>query len=78
MLPQYKTKTNAYIGIGILIELIGMIAFPESGIGVLLKLLGSGLFIAGCVFYAKGKGYPVERWGGCLRCHGFWRLSEIL
>ena len=50
MLPQYKTKTNVYIGIGILVQAIAMIAFPESGIGILLRLIGSVLFISGCVF----------------------------
>lgn len=67
MLPQYKTKTNVYIGIGILVQLIAMVGFPESGIGILLRLLGSGLFIAGCVFYAKGKGH-----------HGGWGALGLL
>lgn len=67
MLPQYKTKTNVYIGIGILVQLIAMVGFLESGIGILLRLLGSGLFIAGCVFYVKGKGH-----------HGGWGALGLL
>lgn len=67
MLPQYKTKTNVYIGIGILVQAIAMIAFPESGIGILLRLIGSVLFISGCVFYAKGKGH-----------HGGWGALGLL
>ena len=67
MLPQYKTKTNVYIGIGILVQLIAILAVPESGIGILLRLIGSVFFIAGCVFYAKGKGH-----------HGGWGALGLL
>lgn len=51
MLPQYKTKTNIFIGVGILMQLVG------AQFGPVVQLLGAALMLIGCVFYAKAKGY---------------------
>lgn len=52
MLPQYKTKTNIFIGVGLLIQL----ALGRE-LGPLAYLVGYGLVLTGCIFYAKAKGY---------------------
>ena len=57
MLSEYKTQTNIGVGVGFLSQAIGMsVDQPNGGIGVLFVLVGSALFIWGCVSYAKGKG----------------------
>ena len=65
MLQEYKTKTNLFILLGIIIQVVGVIVSQD--IGLLIRLGGSVLFIIGCWCYAKGKGY-----------HGAWGLLGLL
>ena len=65
MLQEYKTKTNLFILLGIIIQVVGVIVSQD--IGLLIRLGGSVLFIIGCCCYAKGKGY-----------HGAWGLLGLL
>ena len=54
MLPEYKTKTNMGIAIGLVLQMAG---FALNGaFGSLLLFGGIGIFLWGCVCYAKGKG----------------------
>jgi len=60
MLPEYKTKTNIGIGIGILLQLLGRFLARNEGIavvGYVLILVGVVFFIWGCMNYAAGKGH---------------------
>lgn len=69
MLDEYKTKTNVYIGIGLILQLfswpigaiLGELVVPFVQFG------GAILVIIGCCYYAKGKGY-----------HGAWGLLGLL
>lgn len=55
MLPQYKTKTNIFIGLALAIAaLVFLGVLPP---GPLAQLLHAGFMITGSVFYAKAKGY---------------------
>lgn len=55
MIKEYKSKTNIFIGGGILLDLLGMFVLPD-GVGrVACGLVGRALLITGCVFYVKGK-----------------------
>jgi hypothetical protein len=67
MLREYKKKTNIGVGLGILVQIIGRIAIESGGdggavIGLVLVLVGLGLFIWGCISYSKGKGHHAA-WG---------------
>lgn len=59
MLAQYKTRTNVFILLGLILQLVGR-CFGE--IGVLICLAGAVCFIVGCCSYAKGKGHSAA-WG---------------
>ena len=61
MLAEYKTKTNVFILLGIVTQILGGIVGGE--VGGIIRIVGAGLFITGCCFYAKGKGYN-GAWGG--------------
>lgn len=65
MLQEYKTKTNLFILLGIIIQVVGVIVGQD--IGLFIRRGGSVLFIIGCCYYAKGKGY-----------HGAWGLLGLL
>ena len=65
MLAEYKTKTNIYVLVGIVLQVAGRIvmaktATPEWG-GVML-LAGIVFFVMGCCCYAKAKGRATA-WG---------------
>lgn len=61
MLPEYKTKTNIGVGIGILLQIVGRFlgAAGDSGeiLGLIVILVGAAFFIWGCMNYAEGKGH---------------------
>ena len=60
MLPEYKTKTNIGIGIGILLQLAGRFVARNDAtalVGNILALVGFVFFIWGCMNYAAGKGH---------------------
>ena len=55
MLPQYKTKTNIFIGLAIALWALVIVGVLPPG--PLFQIAQFGLMITGCVFYAKAKGY---------------------
>ena len=65
MLQEYKTKTNLFILLGIIAQVVGKMMSQD--IGSLIALAGVVLFIIGCSYYAKGKGH-----------HGAWGLLGLL
>ena len=54
MLQAYKSKTNLFILLGIIVQVLGVIIGQD--IGLFVRLAGSVLLIIGCCYYAKGKG----------------------
>ena len=55
MIQEYKSKTNLFILLGIAAQIVGGVAGGTlSGV---LNLAGVILFVVGCCYYAKGKGY---------------------
>lgn len=56
MLAEYKSKTNIFVGLGIVLEILGRVV--GGPVGGLITLVGAVLFIVGCWNYALGKGYP--------------------
>lgn len=62
MLSSYKTKTNLYIGCGILLQIARAFIFGDSPLGELLGVGGAILFLVGCCCYAKAKGHHAA-WG---------------
>ena len=65
MLQEYKSKTNLFILLGIIVQVLGVVIGQD--IGIFIRLVGSILLIIGCCYYAKGKGY-----------HGAWGLLGLL
>lgn len=58
MLADYKTKTNLFIALGLVLKVLGnLIARSSPLIGWMIAAVGGVLFIMGCCFYAKAKGY---------------------
>lgn len=68
MLPENKKKTNIGVGAGILLQILGRVLGTAGDgaaiLGLLLILVGAGLFIWGCMNYAEGKGH--SKWLGLL------------
>ena len=67
MLPEYKTKTNIGVGLGLLLQLIGRLVARNEAIavvGFIVILVGVVFFIWGCMNYAAGKGH--SKWLGLL------------
>lgn len=65
MLKEYKGKTNLFILLGIAVQFGGAIIASAVGsdvLSVLFRIGGAILFVTGCCYYAKGKGYHVA-WG---------------
>ncbi len=60
MLAEYKTKTNVFILLGLVAQVISGF-MTENAAGV-IRIVGTGLIVTGCCFYAKGKGYS-GAWG---------------
>ena len=61
MLAEYKSKTVTFVVAGLALEILGSILAKAGFLGWLvggpLAALGAVLFIMGCCFYAKAKGY---------------------
>lgn len=61
MLTEYKKKTNIFISIGLILQILYLFAKPggdtSSALGPILLWGGIILFTMGCWYYAKGKGY---------------------
>jgi len=78
MIPEYKTKTNIFAGLGLVLQLgsrmmvVGNQDPNQAALWTLVLLVGWVLIIVGCVYYAKGKGYS-GAWGllGLLNVIGF-------
>jgi hypothetical protein len=68
MLPEKRTKTNIGVGVGIILQVIGRLLVLRSPdlalVGLILTVLGLGVFIWGCMNYAEGKGH--SKWLGLL------------
>lgn len=65
MLKEYKGKTNLFILLGMVVQFGGAIlvsAMEVDGLDVLFRIVGAILFVTGCCYYAKGKGYHAA-WG---------------
>ena len=67
MLPEYKTKTNIGVGLGLALEIAGRILTRSDNrslgtIGSLVILVGAIAFIWGCAQYCRGKGHS-PWWG---------------
>ena len=65
MIKEYKTKTNLFILLGLIVQILGVFVAPE--VGLYIRTVGAVLFIIGCGYYAKGKGYS-----------GVWGLLGLL
>ena len=60
MLAEYKTKTNIFILLGIVCQIAGAViasSMEMVAVGDVIRVVGAILFIVGCCYYAKGKGY---------------------
>jgi hypothetical protein len=57
MIAEYKTKTNVFVGLGLLIEIIGAVMGSQ-----LVRYGGAAVLIVGCVYYARAKGRHAA-WG---------------
>lgn len=73
MIAEKQTKSNLGVGVGFVIAVVGRLMTAAggsshssalTGLGYLVGIVGSGLFIWGCVNYAQGKGY--SPWLGAL------------
>jgi hypothetical protein len=67
MLKEYKRTTNIGVGFGWLVLLAGnlLMRYETSGarvLGLVVSLVGAGLFLWGCGQYAKAKGHSAY-WG---------------
>ena len=65
MLPEYKNKTNAGVGFGWAVMIVGNLLLRNASLlwlGIVVFTLGFAAFIWGCVQYAKGKGHS-GYWG---------------
>ena len=73
MYQEYKSKTNLFILIGIVAQIVGFKMGP--GPGSIVWLTGVALFVTGCCYYAKGKGHN-GAWGmfGLLSIFGLFIL----
>ena len=62
MLTEKKRNTYIGVGNGILCKLIGYVILTHvpgfATVGVVLALVGMGLFIWGCINLCQDKGYP--------------------
>jgi hypothetical protein len=68
MLPDKKNRTNLGVGLGIILQIAGRLMFKlgDAGtiLGAMVMLVGSVLFVWGCMNYAEGKGH--SKWLGLL------------
>jgi uncharacterized membrane protein len=80
MLPENKTKTNIGVGIGFILQLIGLFVSKggENGslVGLVLILLSVPVFIWGCMNYAEGKGH--SKWVGLVGVTGIIGLIVLI
>ena len=62
MIKAHASKSNLFVGIGLVGQLVGNFALVPMGgvagvLGMLLIGLGAATFVVGCGFYATAKGY---------------------
>lgn len=65
MLAEYKKKTNLYVLLGIILQVLGRVVIAKTETpewGGLMLLVGIVFFIVGCCCYAKAKGRATA-WG---------------
>ncbi len=79
MAPEYKTRANIGVGIGIILQLAGFLAF-RAGVGgpqvvPLLFLLSVPVLAWGCMSYAAGKGR--SKWLGLVGVLGIFGLAVL-
>lgn len=72
MLPEKKTRTNIGVGIGVLLQLVGLFLAQSmvtySILGIILILMSIPVLIWGCMNYAEGKGH--SKWVGLVALAG--------
>ena len=80
MRPEYKTKTNSGVGIGLILQLPGVALVGKEGtaaiLGLLLIVVGLVPFVWGCMNYAEGKGH--SKWLGVLGLAGIIGLIVLI
>lgn len=76
MIAEYQKKSNIGVGVGFVIAVVGRVLQYSGGaaggaggqglvgLGIVVSLVGTAVFIWGCVNYALGKGY--SPWLGAL------------
>jgi hypothetical protein len=81
MFPENHAKTNAGVGIGVILQLTGFVLTQTAdtvGIlaGAVLILISLPVFIWGCMNYAKGKGH--SSWIGLVGLAGIIGLIVLI
>ena len=76
MIPEYKTKTNIWVAVGLGLQAASML-LSRYGVppvaALVVRLVGFLVLIGGCFYYAQAKGY--SRWWGLL---GLFNLLGLL
>lgn len=63
MIAKYKTKSNIFITVWLILQLAGLLARSYLGdVGVFISLVGGVCLIIGCCYYSKAKGHHTA-WG---------------
>lgn len=63
MIAKYKTKSNIFITVWLILQLAGLLARSYLGdVGVFISLVGGACLIIGCCYYSKAKGHHAA-WG---------------
>ena len=80
MLPEKRTKTNVGVGMGVLLQLAGLLLGRTGNtaaiFGLVLILVSIPLFIWGCMNYADGKGH--SKWVGLVGLAGIIGLIVLI
>ena len=80
MLPEKQKRTDIGVGIGCILQLIGLILRDKGGatalLGLLLLLVGLVPFVWGCMNYAEGKGH--SKWVGLVGLAGIIGLIVLI
>ena len=79
MSPEKKTKTNIGVGIGVILQLTGVLVFRVGAgpplVVPLLLLVSVPVFVWGCMNYAEGKGR--SKWLGLVGVAGIIGLAVL-
>jgi amino acid transporter len=79
MIPEHRTKANTGVGVGAGLQLFGLF-MPDRNhlwlLGAALILIGTALFLRGCMHYAEGKGH--SKWVGLVGLAGIVGLIILI